>query len=104
MKYLFVLLAFVLLFLSCSPGEMEEYAVEKGIFTKAEIKKVKQAMPSGPQYRPAEKRKVLIFSLAWGFKHESIQWGKPMFEIMAEKTGAFEAVFSEDIILKMVHI
>ena len=97
MKYWIVFMALVLLILSCSQGEMEKSAIESGVFTRTEIQRIKQAMPVGPQFRPAEKRKVLVFSLAWGFKHESIQWGKPMFDIMARKTGAFEAVFSEDI-------
>jgi type 1 glutamine amidotransferase len=97
MKHWIVIFIFLLMIFGCGRSEMEKSAIESGIFTGIEIQKIKQAMPGGPQYRPAEKRRVLIFSLSWGFKHESIQWGKPMFDIMARKTGAFEAVFSENI-------
>ena len=46
---------------------------------------------------PAKPRKLLVFSLTRGFKHASIGTGKLMMQVMAEKTGAFEAVVSDDL-------
>jgi uncharacterized protein len=45
----------------------------------------------------AEKKKVLLFSLATGFKHHVIPYVDVMMARMAEKTGAFEITISNDI-------
>ena len=47
--------------------------------------------------KPIKPRKLLVFSLTRGFKHASIQTGKIMMPIMAEKTGAFEVIVSDDL-------
>ena len=65
--------------------------------TPAEVVKITSAMPSKPAVEPAKARKVLIFSISWGYKHSAIPYGRKAFEIMAKKTGAFEAVVSDDI-------
>ena len=45
----------------------------------------------------AEKKKVLLFSLATGYKHSVIPYVNTIMARMAEKTGAFELVVSDDI-------
>jgi len=47
--------------------------------------------------KTAHPRKLLVFSLTRGFKHASIQTGQLMMTIMGEKTGAFDAVVSNDL-------
>lgn len=47
--------------------------------------------------KSAKPRKLLVFSLTRGFKHASIKTGNLMMPIMGEKTGAFEAVVSNDL-------
>lgn len=47
--------------------------------------------------KPAKPRTLLVFSLTRGFKHASIKTGNIMMPIMAEKTGAFKAVVSNDL-------
>lgn len=59
--------------------------------------KIAAAMPSEPYAKPEKPRKVLFFSKTNGFRHGSIATGKLCFEEMGRKTGAFEAVISEDI-------
>ncbi|MEJ6568920.1 MAG: hypothetical protein QNL80_08635, partial [Akkermansiaceae bacterium] len=43
---------------------------------------------------PSKKYKVLCFSKPYGFRHSSIEIGKTMMEVMAEKTGLFDVTFS----------
>ena len=61
-----------------------------------EIQKIEQAMPAKARVEPAKPRKLLVFNLCKGFAHSSIPYGAKAFEIMGRKTGAFEAVVSED--------
>jgi len=64
--------------------------------TAEEIKKIQQAAPAGPRVKPAKRRKVLIFSVSYGYFHSSIPYGKKAFEILGTKTGAYEPVVSDD--------
>ncbi len=49
---------------------------------------------------PKAPRKVLVFSLVpTGYVHSSIPYGKAALKAMAEKSGAFEVVISDDISL-----
>ncbi len=61
-----------------------------------EIKKITAAFPDRPTVKLAKPRKLLVFSRSWGYKHSAIPYGKKAVEIMAKKTGAFEAVISDD--------
>jgi len=61
-----------------------------------EIKKIATAVPDRPTVKPEKSRKLLVFSRSWGYKHSAIPYGKKAVEIMAKKTGAFEAVISDD--------
>ncbi len=58
--------------------------------------KIAEALPEKPFAEPAEPRKVLVYSHTAGFRHKSIPHGKMAIEKMGERTGAYEAVISDD--------
>lgn len=64
--------------------------------TAAELAKMEAAAPDKPRVRPERPRRLLVFSLAFGYKHSSIPYGKKMTEIFARKTGAFEVTITDD--------
>ena len=47
--------------------------------------------------KPVKPRKLLVFSVTRGYRHGSIDTGKITMQLMGEKTGAFEAVVSDDL-------
>ena len=57
---------------------------------------MRAAMPAEPRVSPEKPRKVLVFSRSWGYKHSAIPYGAKAFEIMAQKTGAFDVVETDD--------
>lgn len=61
------------------------------------IEKISEALPAEGYAKPKKDRKVLIFSKTNGFRHGSIATGKLAFAEMGKKTGAFEAVVSDDL-------
>ncbi len=67
------------------------------VLKEQEIKKITDAMPDKAPATPLKKRKVLVYSKCSGFYHGSIPYGNKAFEIMGAKTGAFEAVVSDDL-------
>jgi type 1 glutamine amidotransferase len=62
----------------------------------AEIAKIQAAAPEKARIPPAKPRKLLVFSRSWGYKHTARPFGAKAIEIMGRKTGAFEAVLTED--------
>ena len=60
------------------------------------IKTIDKFMPLEATVK-APKRKVLVFSLATGYKHYVIPYVDEVFKRMAEKTQAFDVVVSKDI-------
>ena len=63
----------------------------------AENAKMAAAMPAKARVQPLKARKLLIFSISWGYKHSAIPYGRKAFEIMGQKTKAFEPVVSDDL-------
>jgi uncharacterized protein len=61
-----------------------------------EIAKMEAAMPAKARVPPEKPRKLLVFSRSWGYKHTARPYGAKAFEIMGQRTGAFEAVVSDD--------
>lgn len=59
--------------------------------------KIAAALPAEPYAKPASPRRVLVFSKTNGFRHASIATGKLCLTEMGKKTGAFEAVISDDL-------
>jgi len=64
-----------------------------------EVNKIAAAVPGRPTVKPLKPRRLLVFSKAWGYQHSAIPYGRAAVEIMAKKTGAFEAVISDDLSL-----
>jgi hypothetical protein len=79
--------------MSAGPGVF----AAKGDPTDEEVARMVAAASGVTAVKPAKPRKVLVFSISWGYKHSAISYGKKAFEILAKKTGAFEAVISDDI-------
>jgi len=61
------------------------------------VEKMTAALPSEPYAKPEKPRKLLVFSKTNGFRHASIVTGKALLTEMGRKTGAFEAVVSDDL-------
>lgn len=64
---------------------------------KGSSEKIVEALPEEPFAKPAKARKLLVFSKTAGFRHASIPTGKLALEKMGGKTGAFEAIISDDL-------
>jgi type 1 glutamine amidotransferase len=62
----------------------------------AEIAKMQAAAPEKARVPPLKPRKLLVFSRSWGYKHTARPFGAKAIEILGQKTGAFEAVLTED--------
>lgn len=59
--------------------------------------KIAVALPDKAYAKPAKARKLLIFSVTNGYHHDSIETGHIAFTELGKKTGAFEAVVSNDL-------
>ena len=59
--------------------------------------KIEEALPDEAYAKPKKARKLLVFSRTVGFRHQSIATGKVALSEMGKKTGAFEAVISDDL-------
>jgi len=59
--------------------------------------KIAAALPAEPYAKPEKARKILVFSRTAGFRHDSISTGKLALTELGKKTGAFEAVVSDDL-------
>ncbi len=79
-----------------TPEELARKAAEQQKRLQEEIVKVEAAMPTKAPAQPKKARKLLVYSLAKGFVHDSIPLGGKTFEIMGRKTGAFEATVTCD--------
>jgi type 1 glutamine amidotransferase/sugar phosphate isomerase/epimerase len=62
-----------------------------------ELQRIEQALPAEAMVPPGKSRKLLLFCLNVGYGgHPSIHYANQAFTRMGEKTGAFEAVVSND--------
>ncbi|MCJ7777957.1 MAG: ThuA domain-containing protein [Sedimentisphaerales bacterium] len=95
-KY-FLPLLFVILCLSLLTSKICAQQREVPKPNQEEIKKIEEAMPSSPVVKPEKPRKLLVFNLCQGFRHSSIPYWDKALEIMAQKTGAFNVVESNDL-------
>ncbi len=85
---LFASTATILVFAQCTVAEEAPAGA---------LEKITDSLPDKPYAKPAQPRKLLVFSKTNGFRHASIATGKIALTEMGRKTGAFEAVISEDI-------
>jgi type 1 glutamine amidotransferase len=60
------------------------------------IEKIEAALPDSAPAKPAQPRKLLIFSKTNGFRHDSIPVGVQAVTKLGEKTKAFSAEHTED--------
>lgn len=58
---------------------------------------IEPALPKEAFAKPKQERKLLVFSRTNGFRHGSIPTGKTAMTMMGEKTGAYEAIVSDDL-------
>ncbi len=70
--------------------------------TDSQREQIQSAVPEKASVEPRQPRKLLVFNLdIWDGKvrqgHESIPASNYAFELMGEKTGAYQAVFSSDV-------
>lgn len=61
------------------------------------LEKITAALPAKAWAPAAKPRKLLVFSVTAGFRHASIATGKIALTELGKKTGAFEAVISDDL-------
>jgi len=59
--------------------------------------KIAAALPDEALAQPAQARKLLVFAVTNGFRHQSIPTGQMLMQMLGQKTGAFEAVVSDDL-------
>jgi hypothetical protein len=71
-------------------------AAVSGEVPAAERERIEQAAPSEAPAKPLEPRRLLVFTLAKGYIHESTPWGVEALKVLGEKTGAFSTLASDD--------
>ena len=64
--------------------------------TAEELKKVEEAIPSELPAKPKRARKLLVYSLSHGFKHNSRLIGEEMLKLIERKTSAFALTINND--------
>ncbi len=79
------------------PAKPAKPAKPKRVVSKADLAKMRAAMPKKAAVQPKAARKMLVFSLCKGFKHGSIPYWSKALTIMGRKTGAFKVVHSKDM-------
>ena len=88
----------LLLLLGLVPwGIGQQWAAAQNAVKEDMVQKITAAMPTKALAQPACPRKLLVFNLARGFVHDSIPVAAKAFEIMGQKTGAFEVVCTKDV-------
>ncbi len=86
-----MIVGFVLVFL-IAPAGGEELQIDKEL-----ARQIDMAIPKKALVTPQQPRKLLVFTLCRGYRHESIPTGAFALKAMGETTGAFKAMISDDI-------
>ncbi len=88
------ILAFTIILLSLNTASSQEKE-----FTLSEdwVKKIEGIAPIKAEVQPKKHRKVLVFSLFTGFNHWVVPHTDAVMKVLAQKTGAFEVEFSNDV-------
>jgi type 1 glutamine amidotransferase len=60
------------------------------------VNKIFEAIPTVAREKPKQARKVLVYTHAAGFVHSSIPYGAKAMEVMGRRTGAYDAVLSNN--------
>ena len=61
------------------------------------LEKVTKGVEGMKLEKPEKARKLLVYSVTRGYRHGSIPTGKIAMRLLGERTGAFEAVISDDL-------
>lgn len=61
-----------------------------------ELEKIAEALPEDAFVNPASPRRLLVYSATEGFRHQCIPVAKAAIDQLGAKTGAYEAVVSDD--------
>jgi hypothetical protein len=94
-----LLLFFLLTVLMRGQSPKRDTSAPKGgwvVPTAEELKKVEAAIPAKLPVKPKHNRKLLVYSLSHGFKHNSRLIGEEMLKLIERKTGAFELKINND--------
>jgi type 1 glutamine amidotransferase len=103
MKALFlILVVMIFIFAACTSKEQISES-HYWIPTEEHLQKIFNAAPDKPSVEPKKERTVLVFSRSWGYKHKVIPYGKKAFELIGSKSGAYNAVVSDDASLFEPH-
>jgi type 1 glutamine amidotransferase/HEAT repeat protein len=62
-----------------------------------DLQKIEKALPAQATVKPKQPRKLLVFTRAEGFVHQSIPHAAKALELMGKQTGAFTAVESAEM-------
>lgn len=99
MRNVFLILSMGVLVGCTTPKHVVAPAPSGGIQPPSEewISTIESLAPKKATEKPAEPRKVLVFSLATGYKHTVAPHVKEVVKVLGEKSGAFEVTFNDDI-------
>lgn len=98
LKFIIAILFGILLISVCLSGcSKQEAVIKQEGPTEEEIQKITAAAPAKATAAPKKERKLLVFSVAYEYKHSSIPYGCTAQEIIGKKSGAFEAVVSNEL-------
>jgi type 1 glutamine amidotransferase len=61
-----------------------------------DLRRIRAAAPAEAPAKPKTPRKLLVYSRATHYRHDSIPWGAQAIRILGEKTGAYVALLSDD--------
>ncbi len=61
-----------------------------------DLRRIQKAAPAQAPAKPKKPRKLLVYSRATHYRHDSIPWGAQAIRILGEKTGAYVALLSDD--------
>jgi hypothetical protein len=64
-----------------------------------ELRNIEAALPERAPAVPQAGRRLLVFTLCKGFRHSAIECGAAAVAALGERTGAYEAVVSDDLAL-----
>ena len=94
----FVVACFIATFSQGAEPERDRSAPKGGWIapTAEELKKVDFAIPAKLPAKPKKGRKLLVYSLSHGFKHNSRLIGEEMLKRIEKKTGAFELTINNE--------
>ena len=81
--------------LAAAPGAHAEVYSDKSPIPPADAAKIEAAAPATPQAKPRKARKLLVYCYPESF-HPSVPYCARALAAMGKKSGAFEAVFTND--------